>query len=175
MTEYLVISAVGKDRAGIVSELSAAISQHRCNIDDSRMAILGGEFAIILMLSGAAADIAELRQTLPQLEETTGLTILDRPTEGRSGASGSLPYAVEVITMDQPGIVHQVTAFFSERQINIDSLETETYPAPHTGTPMFALNMAVNIPANQKMGELRQAFDNFCDTQNLDGLLEAIK
>lgn len=175
MTQYLVLSAIGKDRSGIVSELSAAISAHQCNIDDSRMALLGGEFAIILMLSGSPEHIDALKQSLPELENQTGLSIIDRPTEPRSSSINSLPYAVEVITMDQPGIVHHITAFFSDRQINIDSLETETYPAPHTGTPMFALNMTVNVPAQLRVSDLRHAFEEFCDEQNLDGLLDAIK
>lgn len=175
MTEYLVLSAVGKDRPGIVSELSAAISEHSCNIDDSRMAILGGEFAIILMLSGAPASIEALKQALPTLEESIGLTILTRTTEARSAPTGERPYAIEVITMDQPGIVHLVTSFFSERQINIDSLETETYPAPHTGTPMFALSMAVFIPNHEDTDELTADFEAFCESQDLDGHLDAIK
>ncbi|MBM3890900.1 MAG: glycine cleavage system protein R, partial [Verrucomicrobia bacterium] len=45
MRQYLVVSAVGQDRPGIVDRISEFILDHDCNIEDSRMAILGGEFA----------------------------------------------------------------------------------------------------------------------------------
>ena len=47
MDNYIAISAVGQDRPGIVNELSRAILEYGCNIVDSRMTVLGGEFAII--------------------------------------------------------------------------------------------------------------------------------
>ena len=47
---YLVISALGRDRSGIVDELSKTILDHDCNLADSRMTVLGGEFAILLLI-----------------------------------------------------------------------------------------------------------------------------
>ena len=48
---YLVISAQGKDRPGIVNTLSKAALDSGCNITNSRMAVLGGEFALILLIN----------------------------------------------------------------------------------------------------------------------------
>ena len=85
------------------------------------------------------------------------------------------PYQVTVVAMDHPGIVRNVTQFFSGRDINIEELETETYAAAHTGTTMFSLAMTVSLPSNLTIGELREEFLDFCDELNLDAALNPIR
>ena len=63
----------------------------------------------------------------------------------------------------------------ASQHMNIESLETSTYAAPHTGSPMFALNMIVNIPAKAHLATLRENFILFCDDRNLDAILEPYK
>jgi glycine cleavage system transcriptional repressor len=82
---------------------------------------------------------------------------------------------VEVIAMDHPGIVHEVASFFSDRQINIEDMETDTYIAPHTCTPMFTLSMTVSIPSSLSLSQLREDFYDFCDSQNLDATIEPVR
>ena len=77
--------------------------------------------------------------------------------------------------MDHPGIVHEVAGFFSGRQINIEDLETRTSHAPHTGTPLFNLEMRIELPEGTKVHALRTAFESFCAERDLDGSLTAIR
>ena len=58
MQEYLVISAIGEDKPGIINGLSQAASECGCNILDTRMTVLGGEFALIMMISGQTDQIS---------------------------------------------------------------------------------------------------------------------
>lgn len=175
MNEYLVISALGKDQPGIVNRLSKTILAAGGNIAESRMAVLGGEFALILLVEGLSTAIASLEQQLPALGETLGLIIIHKKTSRRSVQTSMLPYRAHVIAMDHPGIVHEVTEFFSGRGMNIEELNTETYPAPHTGTPMFSLDLTVSVPASLSIGELREDFEDFCDELNLDATFESDK
>ena len=62
MSAYLVISAIGQDRPGIVDEVSAFILSHQCNVEDSRMAVLGGDFALIMLVSGPETGVVCHRQ-----------------------------------------------------------------------------------------------------------------
>ncbi len=172
---FLVISAIGSDRPGIVNELSQAVLDHDCNISDSRMTVLGGEFAILLMVEGNWNTLAKLEEGLPSLGNSLGLTIISQRTEERATTSGLLPYAVEVVSMDHPGIVHSLAGFFSQRDINIEDMVTSTYAAAHTGTTMFSVNMSVGIPADVHIASLREEFIEFCDSLNLDAVLEPIK
>jgi glycine cleavage system transcriptional repressor len=171
----LVISALGKDRPGIVDELTQPILEYGCNLMDSRMTVLGGEFAILLLVSGNWNTLARLEKTIPELEQRLGLTIICKRTEEKSSAAHLLPYAVEVVAMDHPGIVHHLAGFFSKRNINIEDMVTATYAAAHTGTPMFSVNMSVGIPSDIHIASLREEFMEFCDSMNLDAVLEPIK
>lgn len=172
MKKYFVFSALGQDRPGIVNQLSKAILDSGCNIEDSRMTVLGGEFALILMVSGHWGAITRLERQVPVLEKKLELTILARHTEPRTAVQDMVPYTVDVVAMDHPGIVHEIADFFATRDINIEEMNTWTYPAAHTGAPMFSLSMTVSLPAGVHIGRLRDEFTSFCDNLNLDATIE---
>lgn len=175
MSKHLVITAVGDDRPGIVNDLTKHISDSGCNIADSRMSILGGEFALILLLSGNWNAIAKIEETLPRTADSLGLSITVKRTEPRNQQGNLLNYHVDALAMDQPGLVHKVTEFFSSRSINIENLNTDSYNAAHTGTPMFSIGMTVNIPAEQSISQLRDQYMDFCDSMNMDGIMEPVR
>ena len=172
---YLVLSALGEDRPGIVDKLSKAILDLECNINDSRMTVLGGEFAIILMLEGNWNSLAKLESGCAALGQQLGLTIIARQTRERVRETALLPYGVDVVALDHPGIVHHLANFFSRRAINIEDLATSSYAASHTGTPMFSVHITVGIPSDIHIASLRDEFMEFCDALNLDAVLEPIK
>ncbi|MBA1146281.1 glycine cleavage system protein R [Ectothiorhodospiraceae bacterium WFHF3C12] len=171
----LVISALGEDRPGIVNELSRAVSDTGCNIEDSRMTVLGGDFAIILLVSGKWNELAKLESSLPALGKKLALLLNSKRTEAGERTANLLPYSVEVVSIDHPGIVHQLANFFSTRDINIRDMATTTYAAAHTGTPMFSVQMTVDVPAGMHIARLREEFMDFCDRLNLDAIIEPLK
>jgi len=172
MKKHLVISALGKDHPGIVNQISKLILDAGCNIEDSRMTVLGGEFALILLVSGQWNEVAKLETQFRTLEKKLELMIGIKATEPRAVKDRMVPYTVDVVSMDHPGIVQNVAEFFSTREINIEDLSTWTYAAAHTGTPMFSMNMTISIPASRNIGQLRDEFTRFCDEMNLDATLE---
>ena len=172
---HLVVAALGRDHPGLVKDLSQTILDCGCNISDSRMTVLGSEFALIMLLSGTWNAIAKIEDLLPRLQDKLGLTISSRRTESRTGVSHIVPYAVEVVAMDHPGIVHDIANFFAERNINVEDLYTTSYQAPHTGAPMFSLHMTVAVPGDMSLAALRGEFMDFCDALNLDAMLAPVK
>lgn len=173
--QYLVISALGRDRPGIVNALTQPITDNGANIVDSRMTVLGGEFAVLMMVEGAWSAIAKLESLLPALQDRLDLTIIWRRTDEGIRATGGLPYEVNVVSLDHPGIVNQLAGFFSARNINIQDLYTDSYRAAHTGTQMFSATIRVAIPGDVHIARLRDEFLDFCDSLNLDAVLEPVK
>jgi glycine cleavage system transcriptional repressor len=171
---YLVISSIGSDKPGIVNELAKSCVANQCNIVDSRMTVLGGEFAVIMMISGAWDCIAKLEKALPAISDGLGLTTTTKHTNART-QSQAMSYSVNVVALDNPGIVHEIAQFFSKQNINIDDLVTGTYSAPHTGTQMFNLNMNIRIPSDTHLATLREEFMDFCDDLNLDAMIEPLR
>lgn len=175
MQNFLVTSAIGSNKPGMVEAFSRTVKECGCSIVDSRMTVLGGEFAMILLLSGTWDSIAKLEAALPRLEQQLGLHITSRRTTSDTSSHSFMPYAVEVVAMDHPGIVHEIAHFFSHREINIVELNTGSYAAAHTGSPMFSLHMTISIPSDLSIAALRGDFMDFCDHLNLDAILEPVK
>ena len=169
---YLVITASGEDKVGLVDRLSSKIAESGCNIEESRMSVLGGQFALIMLISGPWNALSKLDGQMELLGDQLGLTIIHNRTQKRERTKPSLPYSVEVVSMDHPGIVRNLAAFFSKNGINIEELQTDTYPAPHTGTSMFSVTMTVGIQADVHISTLRGNFLDYCDDLNLDASFE---
>jgi glycine cleavage system transcriptional repressor len=129
---YLVISALGEDHPGIVNQISKAILDHGCNIEDSRMTVLGGEFAAMLLVEGKWNTLAKVENSLPELGRQLGMTIISAYQQRATGANLP-PYMVDVVSMDH-GHVNNLAGFFAERNINIEDMATSTTrPRPPTG------------------------------------------
>jgi len=173
-TRALVITCVGPDRAGLVGDLTGVIAHAGGNILDSRMALLGGEFAIIMLVDVTADGHRHLQAQLESHAAAEGLVIGLRDTSRTAPAAPGRSYRVRADTMDHPGIVQQVAAFFASHQCNIAELETSTWAAPHTGTTMFTLDMQVSVPATLASRVLREAFEQFCLDTDLDATLEPL-
>ena len=173
--QQLVISAIGQDRPGLVSKLTGAIMEWGGNILDSRMTVMGGEFAVLILVSAPWNALAKLEGGLPALEKQLGLTLISKRTQAPKAQLNALPYHVEVVAIDQPGIINQIAGFFSNQGINIQELNTMRYPAAHTGAPLFSMSMTVNIPMDISLSGMREQFFTLCDEQNIDAIIEPIK
>ena len=171
----LVLSALGKDKPGIIDEISSAVLNSGCSILDSRMTVLGGDFALLLQVGGNWNSLAKLENQIQGLEERLELTIISRRASMLESRRDLLPYGVDAVALDQPGIVHNLARFFSRRKINIQEMITTSYVAAHTGTQMFTVHMTVNVPASTHISTLREEFMEFFDELNLDALFEPVK
>jgi glycine cleavage system transcriptional repressor len=165
-----VISVIGQDRPGIVNALSERILELGLNIEDSRMTVLGGEFAVLMAVAGATQPLQQLQDYLDHLAAEGEFACLYRPTTDRLPADYRSCH-VEVASMDHPGIVHRVAGFFSARNINIRELSTETSPAAHTGTPVFELSLWIEVSPDIDLSGLQADFAHFCEAEALDGTL----
>lgn len=175
MSNQLVIAALGEDKPGLVDRLSGWVTDSGCNIADSRMTVLGGEFAVLLLVTGNWNNLAKLENQCDAMQDQLGMTLHIKRTEQRPAEGDFLPYGVDVVALDHPGIVHNLASFFSQRNINIQDLSTSTYAAAHTGTQMFAVHMVLDVPASTHIATLREEFLDFCDRLNLDAVIEPVK
>lgn len=168
----VVLTAVGHDRPGLVSELSTLIHDKGANIEDSRMAVLGGEFALVMLYSGSADAVAEVETASKELSERLGLSFFFKPTDA-GHPRDSLAYRLQVSGHDHPGIVQRVSSVLSRFEINVASLDTAVVHAPMTGTPTFVLKAEIDIPAAVPLTKAREALTTACEAANLDCVLEA--
>lgn len=154
---YAVLSAIGPDRVGIVDDVTSVITRYGCNIEESRMMLLGGEYAVIMLLDGEADRLNAMTKDTTAWDSLQGLHITIRPTKGPARtASGDL-YHIETISLNTPGVVHAVTTLLREREINIIELESDTSSAPFTGTPLFTMRVVVRLADEAQAEDLQIA------------------
>ena len=166
---------LGPDRVGLVEKIAAFIARHDCNIEDSKMAVFCGEFAVIVLISGDGNKLVKIASDYRELETETSLTISIKTPAMRSSAESFLPYKLTASCMDHPGIVHQISNVLSTMGVNIESMETKTYAAPISGTPIFQLEADLAVPTRTNIVELRERFGEIQRQENIDIDLSAAK
>jgi glycine cleavage system transcriptional repressor len=167
-SNHLILTAVGPDRVGLVERIAEFIARHGCNIEDSKMAVFCGEFALIALIAGEVVNLGKISSDYGRIEAETGLKISIKTPAARAAPAPLLPYRLTVSSMDHPGIVYQISAVLSGLGVNIESMETETYAAPVSGTPIFRLEAAIAVPAATNVNALRQRFAEMQREENID-------
>ena len=167
---HFALSAVGRDRPGIVAAVSEALLAHSANIEDSQMTILRGHFTMVLVVATPEGeDIEALRGDLEQARERLeleGLTL--SPLEELDPSADPIPsHIVTLYGADHPGIVHAATAALAERGVDITDLTTKLV-TEGSGTPLYALMMEIAPPPEADVEELESALRSVADEQGVD-------
>ncbi len=172
MRRWYILSAMGRDRPGLVADLARLIFDCDANLEDSRMTILGSDFAVILLCSAAGADAGDrLAVGAKRLERDHGLTILLRSLEGDTRpslpASDVALYRVEAAGEDKAGIVASLCRVLADRGVNIAELSTRSRPGPG-GSPHYEMTLIAEVPVRVDARELREALEREADRLVID-------
>lgn len=170
--KQMVLTAVGPDAPGRVSQISSYILESGCNLEDSRMAMLAGEFALIVLFSGDDTAVAKVESGRQALEQELDFSIMLRATKRPPGRADCLAYELRVGGVDQPGIVYGVSQALAALQINVASLDSRLEPAAFSGTPVFTLHAELQIPGRPALAKLQEALEALCDEMNLSYSLD---
>ena len=173
--EYLSLTASGPHQNNIIRDLTQAITDVDCNIEDSRMTIMGADIGIIMLVSGTWNEIAKLETHTQQLENTLNIQIHTNRTQLATFEGKLLPYLIQVIAMDAPGLIHQFSQFCSAQNAVIYDLQTNTFKAVQTETNMLSLMLSIGVPSEISLSDMRERFLILCDELNVDGILEPEK
>ena len=172
MKRWFLLSTIGSDRPGLVAELARLIYDCDANLEDSRMTILGSDFAVILLCSSQASDVADrIAVGAKRRERDHGLTILIRSLEGERRpqvpAPGTKLYRLEAVGEDRAGIVAGLCRVLADRSVNIAELSTRSQPGPG-GSPHYQLEISCEVPDSQDPKELRDALESEADRLVID-------
>jgi len=160
---WFALSAIGRDRPGIVADLAELIYECDCNLEDSSMTLLGSEFAVLLLLSSEDPDVERrLAAGCKRLEWEKRLTVFFRPLEAdatREAARRPVALQCVVTGVDKAGIVARVARTLADHGVNITALRTETRPEPESGTPLFTMRIDMAAPREVDLRVLRERLD----------------
>lgn len=174
MKQHLVFSLIGADRPGLVDRITAAITAAGGNLEDSRMAVLGGEFAMIMLCTAEGEGAAGLEQAVRGTAGDLEMLVTCKPTTPRAPLPGTVPLAVHVRGADHEGIVHDIVHHLMERGASVATLDSQVTPAPHSGTPLFSMSMRVEAPASVSLAGLRRSLEDVAEPLNVDVEVEPV-
>jgi len=137
---HFAVTAVGADRNGIVAAVTRVLAEHGCNLEDSSMTILRGQFAMMLVVAAPmGVDTAELQAALAGPAADLGLVVTVRPI-----TEPSAPVDAPDVTSWTVS-VHGVTSLLAAAAVNIVDLTTRfTCTA---GDPVYTMILQVTLPA----------------------------
>jgi glycine cleavage system transcriptional repressor len=157
---HLLVSALGRDRPGIVAALSGVLLDHGANLEDSQMTILRGHFAVMLIVAVPdGADMERLAADLDRVGSELGLeAVFVRDVAEVDPVATEPSHMVTIYGLDHPGIVHRATTALAERGIDITDLNTRLVE-DEGEEPLYALMMEVAVPQGYSVEELEEALD----------------
>ncbi|MGB8664119.1 MAG: glycine cleavage system transcriptional repressor [Serratia inhibens] len=171
---YLVITALGADRPGIVNAITRHVSSCGCNIEDSRLAMLGEEFTFIMLLSGSWNAITLIESTLPQKGAELELLIVMKRTNSHERPSMPATVWVQVEVKDSPHIIERFTDLFDSSQMNIAELVSRTQPAEGHLPPQLYIQITAHSPGDADASNIEQAFHRLCTELNAQGSISVV-
>jgi glycine cleavage system regulatory protein len=168
----LVITLIGPDRPGIVGSVSEAVAAHGGNWLESRMAHLAGKFAGILCVEVAEAEVEALESALARLE-VDGLRIVAERS-GPVDEPRRQVMRIDLLGLDRPGLVHEVSALLAAHRVNVEELATDRTAAAHSGDQMFHADIQVVIPPDVEVATIREGLERLAGDLMVEiGLIEA--
>jgi glycine cleavage system transcriptional repressor len=171
--ENLLITTIAQADSKVFSELSRLAGLNECHIHYSHLHALGSYNSITLQISGNWSGIAKIESALPAIANRLSIDLVSRRLPSEKIERFHLPYQIEIVAVDSPGIVYEITDFLNNLEVPVQRLETRS--SKHQQTPLLTLDLQIDIPADSNIADIREQFLVFCDELNLDGTMEPRK
>jgi len=172
---HLFISAYATHPASPLLSVSRRIADSGCNLVDARLTTVGRDVSVAALATGSWDAVAKLESMIERLSRDESLRIVHYRTGPKPMQSNLIPYVVEVVAADKPGILFQLSDFFDRQGITVENLHSSRYKAMQTGAEMFTAQITIGVPADMHIAALRDDFLEFCDHLNLDAIMDPMK
>ena len=164
---HFAVSAVGRDKPGIVAAVSEALLAHKANIEDSQMAILRGHFAMMLIVTAPPAiDPTELARDLDAAARRLGLDTIsiNEISDADDLVEPTPSHLVSVYGADHPGIVHAVSSALAGIGVTITDLETRLA----ADGALYAMQLEVALPESTDPDVVKRALATVGTAQQVE-------
>ncbi len=177
MKTYFILSAIGKDRPGIVADVSEVIYECGGNIEDSSMSLLRNHFALLLLFSTEREEVNQkLSAGLKRLEWEKQLTVFFSPISFEEAHPISKEpmdrFQITTSGIDHAGIVYKVCRLLADREVNIIDMKTHRVASAESGTPIFEMDIRIDVPRSCQEQALREDLHHLANELVIDLVLK---
>ncbi len=171
MPNRYIMTAFGKDRPGIVADVTQVLYENSCNLEDTSMSMLSDEFTINLLFSSSDKNIEPtLLEECRNLEQQKNVSAFIRPLKERRPASQAVFFTctVHVEGMDQVGIVFKISRFLSDNALNIVDLKSTMKVTPESGTALYLMDIHIQAPESKSREDLEKGLNSVAEELNVE-------
>lgn len=171
MQKRYIMTAFGKDRPGIVADVTQVLYENGCNLEDSSMSMLSDEFTINLLFSSGNDSIASiLEKECAALEQQKSISAFIRPIKSvQQQVKKKLPLCtIHVEGMDQAGIVYKISRYLADHQLNIVDLKSTVKETPESGTALYLMDIHIQLPDSTSINAIEDDLNNVAEEVNVD-------
>jgi glycine cleavage system transcriptional repressor len=167
-SQLAIFVANGADRPGVLDDISMFLAERHVKILESRVSLLRGQFALLLLVGADAASLNALRQSMPELEKQVQIDVALRPA-GESGTHDVTPMLLRAEGKDPATVVHRLSHLMRVLGTNISNIETDTTGAPASDNSgedeqtSFTLEMELAVPRHTPVVMLKQYVDSLAE------------
>ena len=174
-SSYLSLSLLGTMGPREVETILSSIHNNGCNIENYRLVNMTDVTGVLILISGNWGAIAKCEEILPRLASEHNLALHMQRTQHTSVRGKTMPYAIDLIAPDQPGILHHIIRFINQHDMKIRDIQSMCYTATESDTRIFSTHINVQVPATMAIAAFRTDFNDLCDRLNLDAIIEPVK
>jgi len=154
----LVLTFVGDDRPGLISEISQAVAAHGGTWLESRSVRLAGKFAGVVLVRVPDENLIPLESALAKLAPS-GLRVSIERGAAAESEKPARTVKLDVVGNERPGIVRDVTHALTRFGVNIEEFASGLEGEPFTGVQMFHGSARLSVPEGLKLEDLRKALE----------------
>ncbi len=175
MTQRYIMTAFGKDRTGIVADVTRLLYDNDCNLEDTTMSMLADEFTLSLLFSSPDNSIEELlSKECRRLEMEKEISAFVRPLQAKAKPEKQSykTCTLHIEGLDQAGIVYKTSQFLAERQLNIIELDSSSAASPESGATIYSMIIHIQVPEQFPFDQLEDELSSVADELHVDITLD---
>ncbi len=174
MHNRYIMTAFGKDRTGIVADVTRLLFDSDCNLEDTSMSMLADEFTLSLLFSCANPKVEEqLAKECRRLELDKGISAFVRPLKDQQQqiGKGFKTCTLHIEGLDQAGIVYKTSQFLADHQLNIIQLNSTAMASPESGATLYSMDIHIQVPEAISLDQIEEQLSDVADQLHVDILL----
>ncbi len=171
MQNRYIMTAFGKDRPGIVADVTSFLYETGCNLEDTTMSMLSDEFTINLLFSSSDEKIeAKLLDCCKVLEKTRDISAFIRPLKEQTFVNPSAaPIAtIHVEGLDQAGIVYKISQYLADNSLNIIDLKSTVKATPESGTSLYLMDIHIQLSGTATVQTIEEGLNDVAEELNVE-------
>lgn len=166
---HYALTVIGRDRPGIIAQVTEILFRTGCNIADSSCTLLGGQYAMIMIVShptiASKEEMAANFAPLEQVKLSAFVRKIDEETFRCVGIGGEI-CMISVYGADRPGIVYRVTQELASRNINISDLNSKLVGSE--ARPVYVMMLEVVLPEEVSEEEIKEVMRALAGEMKVD-------